>query len=66
MLLQSGDARLRGTALDYLETVLPERVRVKLWPFLEPGTRARTSAASAEAALQRLLASTDAIRRPPG
>jgi len=62
--LQSGDARLRGTALDYLETVLPERVRVKLWPFLEPGHRApQTSAASAEVALQRLLASSDAIRK---
>jgi hypothetical protein len=62
--LQVDDPRLRGTALDYLESVLPERVRVKLWPFLEPGHRARqTSAASAEVALQRLLASTDAIRR---
>jgi hypothetical protein len=66
--LQADDPRLRGTALDYLETVLPERVRAKLWPFIEPGHRApQTSAASAEVALQRLLASSDAIRRvsPP-
>jgi hypothetical protein len=62
--LRTDDARLRGTALEYLESVLPERVRVKLWPFLEPGPRAaRTSVISAEAALQRLLASSDEIRR---
>jgi hypothetical protein len=62
--LLTDDARLRGTALEYLESILPERVRAKLWPFLEPGPRsARTSAITAEAALQRLLASSDAIRR---
>jgi len=64
--LQVDDPHLRGTALDYLESVLPERVRVKLWPFLEPGHRApQTSPASAEVALQRLLASSDAIHKAP-
>lgn len=29
------DPVLRGTALEYLESVLPEQVRVPLWPFLE-------------------------------
>ena len=29
------DPALRGTALEYLESVLPEDVRVPLWPFLE-------------------------------
>ena len=29
------DPALRGTALEYLESVLPEQVRVPLWPFLE-------------------------------
>jgi len=29
------DPQLRGTALEYLESVLPERVRAPLWPFLE-------------------------------
>ncbi|RPI25695.1 MAG: hypothetical protein EHM61_13730 [Acidobacteria bacterium] len=34
--LQSGDARLRGTALEYLESVLPEEIREKLLPYLVP------------------------------
>jgi hypothetical protein len=32
--LHQEDARLRGTALEYLETVLPEEVRDAVWPFL--------------------------------
>jgi HEAT repeat protein len=32
--LHSGDAYLRGTALEYLEGVLPQAVRQRLWPFL--------------------------------
>ncbi len=35
--LHTDDRHLRGTALEYLESVLPGRVRVKLWEFLEPG-----------------------------
>ena len=33
--LLTEDAYLRGTALDYLERMLPEPIRVPLWPFLE-------------------------------
>jgi hypothetical protein len=33
--LESGDDYLRGIALEYLECVLPERVRDGLWPYLE-------------------------------
>jgi ATP:ADP antiporter, AAA family len=36
------DQNLRGTALEYLESVLPPAIREPLWPFLEdrrPGTR---------------------------
>jgi AAA family ATP:ADP antiporter len=33
--LHTSDELLRGTALEYLEAVLPEAVRVSLWPFLE-------------------------------
>jgi hypothetical protein len=29
------DAALRGTSLEYLESVLPETIRAKLWPFLD-------------------------------
>jgi len=32
--LHEGDERLRGTALEYLETVLPDEVRDAVWPFL--------------------------------
>lgn len=39
--LQSGDAYLRGTALEYLEGVLPAEVRAALWPFLVRGRRTR-------------------------
>jgi hypothetical protein len=38
--LQSGDAHLRGTALEYLESILPPRVRERLWPFLVEAVRA--------------------------
>jgi len=33
--LQTGDAALRGTALEYLEGVLPPDIRERLWPFLD-------------------------------
>jgi AAA family ATP:ADP antiporter len=33
--LHSPDQRLRGTALEYLDAVLPRPVRDRLWPFLE-------------------------------
>lgn len=32
--LSAGDRDLRGTALEYLETVLPDSVRSALWPYL--------------------------------
>jgi hypothetical protein len=33
--LHTDDPRLRGTALEYLEGVLPPKIREQLWPFLE-------------------------------
>ena len=33
--LHTDDGQLRGTALEYLESVLPPRIRERLWPFLE-------------------------------
>jgi HEAT repeat protein len=32
--LHNGDERLRGTALEYLETVLPDEIRDAVWPYL--------------------------------
>jgi ATP/ADP translocase len=42
--LGTDDAVLRGTALEYLEGILPPRIRDPLWPFLEldPHKRAGT------------------------
>ena len=34
--LTTGDTQLRGTALEYLENVLPTGVKQALWPFLMP------------------------------
>ncbi|HJZ88719.1 MAG TPA: Npt1/Npt2 family nucleotide transporter [Polyangia bacterium] len=39
--LHTSDEALRGTALEYLEGLLPEPIRVSLWPFLEDRREAR-------------------------
>lgn len=59
--LHTGDAHLRGTALEYLESVLPERVREKLWPFLEVERQHQARPLTPEQALQELLASRESI-----
>lgn len=46
--LHTSDPMLRGTALEYLETLLPDQVRTPLWPYLEdhraPGAPGRPAA----------------------
>ncbi len=60
--LHTGDRYLRGTALEYLETVLPEPVWTKLWPFLDDGERqAVRPARSSQEAMRELLASQNSI-----
>lgn len=59
--LHTGDGHLRGTALEYLESVLPERVREKLWPFLEVEQLRQARPLTPEQALQDLLASRESI-----
>jgi hypothetical protein len=47
--LHTTDARLRGTALEYLEHILPPGLRERLWPFLDaPGASGRPARARAE------------------
>jgi hypothetical protein len=60
--LHTEDRHLRGTALEYLETVLPEPVWQKLWPFLSEGDDqpARKERLSGQAR-QELLASQESI-----
>ncbi|MET0412239.1 MAG: hypothetical protein ABW217_13135 [Polyangiaceae bacterium] len=50
--LSSRDEKLRGTALEYLEHVLPEPIRSRLWPYLQAGyaPRPATPRATAEIA----------------
>jgi hypothetical protein len=71
--LQSPEPGLRGTALEYLENVLPGPVRDKLWPHLggagAPGgpggpVRPAPSGRSTEQIRDDLLRSTASMRRP--
>jgi hypothetical protein len=78
--LHTSDEALRGTALEYLEVVLPEGVRASLWPFLEEGrgprppprpraeilTALMESNASIEANLELLRRRAGQELRPPG
>lgn len=59
--LHTGDPHLRGTALEYLESVLPDRVREKLWPFLEVEPQRPARSLTPEQALRELLASRESI-----
>jgi HEAT repeat protein len=55
--LSSQDANLRGTALEYLHNVLPERVREPLWPRLTERSerpRVRSTESSPEDLLQSM------------
>jgi hypothetical protein len=59
--LHTDDRALRGTALEYLESVLPSSLRATLWPYLEPERAARTSGPSRDA-LEQLKSSLPSIR----
>ncbi|HET9156730.1 MAG TPA: hypothetical protein VFN91_08695, partial [Myxococcaceae bacterium] len=59
--LHTGDEGLRGTALEYLEVVLPESVRVSLWPFLEEGRGPRPPARPRAEILTALMESNASI-----
>lgn len=59
--LHTQDATLRGTSLEYLESVLPERVRVRLWPFLEDGRESPAASKPREEVLRSLMLSRESI-----
>jgi ATP:ADP antiporter, AAA family len=59
--LHTGDRYLRGTALEYLETVLPEPLWITLLPLLEPGEAQPRSRRTSDQALRELLASQQSI-----
>jgi hypothetical protein len=60
--LHTDDRHLRGTAIEYLETVLPEPIWAKLWPFLDDGDKQPPDPSrSSEEAMRELLASQNSI-----
>ncbi|HWN19270.1 MAG TPA: hypothetical protein VNO19_10190 [Gemmatimonadales bacterium] len=60
--LHTDDRHLRGTALEYLETVLPEAVWQRLRPFLDEGEFETTRPGRTSGqAMQELLASQESI-----
>jgi AAA family ATP:ADP antiporter len=59
--LHTDDPQLRGTALEYLETVLPEPIRVRLWALLETGDVQPRVRGTSDQALRDLLASQETI-----
>jgi ATP:ADP antiporter, AAA family len=61
--LHTSDANLRGTALEYLESVLPPDIRRRLWPFLGDAPSAVQAADSRarEEVLNDLLRSNESI-----
>jgi hypothetical protein len=59
--LHTDDPQLRGTALEYLETVLPEPARVRLWALLETGDIRPRARGTPNQAMRDLLASQETI-----
>ena len=59
--LHTDDQRLRGTALEYLEGVLPPAIREGLWPFLEDRRTTREAPRPREEILADLLRSNQSI-----
>jgi ATP:ADP antiporter, AAA family len=62
---RADDPHLRGTALEYLENVLPEPIRVALWPYLDARPRPATAPRPAQQALAELLRSSAALPPAP-
>ena len=59
--LHAGDENLRGTALEYLESVLPPAIREPLWPFLEDHRPAGRTVRPREEILAELVRANHSI-----
>jgi ATP:ADP antiporter, AAA family len=59
--LHTNDQNLRGTALEYLESVLPPDIRERLWPFLDDPRPTRKTRRPREEILGDLLRSNQSI-----
>jgi ATP:ADP antiporter, AAA family len=60
--LHTDDQGLRGTALEYLDSVLPHEIRDRLWPFLEDRRMPAKARRPREETLADLLHSNKSIR----
>ncbi|MFB3068668.1 MAG: hypothetical protein ACE1ZI_05285, partial [Acidobacteriota bacterium] len=61
--LHTDNRSLRGTALEYLESILPEQIRKDLWSFLEDDRKqARVTTQSREEILAELMHSNQSIQ----
>ncbi len=59
--LLTSDALLRGTSLEYLESVLPREIWISLLPFLDDTRAAKAETRPSEAVLDDLLRSNQSI-----
>jgi hypothetical protein len=59
--LQTSDMRLRGTALEYLEHILPGALRQRLWPFLDAPPAAPAPGRARSDVVSELLHSNPSI-----
>jgi len=59
--LFAADPQVRGTALEYLETTLPQEIRRAVWPFLEDRRRQPPPRRSRDEIVRDLLASEATI-----
>jgi ATP/ADP translocase len=59
--LFTNDDNLRGTALEYLENALPDRIRLRLWPFLEDRRPRHSTTRDREEIIADLMRSNDSI-----
>ncbi|MHC4781284.1 MAG: hypothetical protein ACYTFG_22135, partial [Planctomycetota bacterium] len=60
--LHAEDANLKGTALEYLESILPQPIQENLWPFLDDQKTSESSSKSRQEILDSLLRSHDSIQ----
>ena len=59
--LHTTDPGLRGTALEYLEGVLPADIRERMWPFVGGAPPSARTERSREAILEELIRSNESI-----
>jgi AAA family ATP:ADP antiporter len=59
--LHVADRLLRGTALEYLESVLPPEIRSRLWPFLEDSRPSGRTRRTRDEIVADLVRSNDSI-----